>query len=108
MQIVNNTVFDATASSYGPWFDMAQLNTWSLHIIGLETGGTLTIYVSNEPFLPTTSVQDANAATLETVTGTGAPLMVQANGKSHWMQIRKTASGTPTLTVVNLFGQIPY
>src|ERR1700722_10089941 len=104
MQIANNTVFASTASGFGGWNNVGHMSGWSLHVMGLETGGVLVIRGSNESFIPTNAVMDANAATLQTVTSTGVPVLVQGVGLAHWIQIQKTAGGGPTATVVNLYG----
>jgi hypothetical protein len=58
--------------------------------------------------MPTTAVADPNAVMQQTITSTGAPLLVQGTGIAHWLQLQKTAGGGATATQVNLFGQIPY
>jgi hypothetical protein len=109
MQIANNSVFNNNVSSYGNWVDIARYTTWSLHVLGLETDGTLTLWFSNEVRKPTGLVADTSAvASATTITGTGDPLLVDGDTfpSAHWMQIQKTQGTTPTATVVWQFAQM--
>ena len=109
MQIANNSVFNNNVSGYGNWIDVARYTAWSLHVMGLETGGILTLYFSNEVTKPTDRAADTNAvASATTITGTGSPLMVEGSTfpVAHWMQVQKTQGTTPTATTVWQFGQM--
>lgn len=109
MQIASNQIFSGTASGYGAWIDVAHFTRWSLHLMQLETGGTINLWGSNETFKPADNVADVNAVVLSSpVTATAKNVVVSGDSLPmvHWIQIQKTAGGSPTQTLGNLFAQL--
>jgi len=109
MQIANNLAFNSQTSNLGNWIDMARYYSWSLHIFGLEAGGSLSLFGSNAMFKPTDGVVDPFAVQIgEAITATNLNTLIGNSGLPtvHWMQIQKTPGGAPTQTTVNLFAQL--
>ena len=124
MQTGNFQVFSSASSNTSAWFRISDYSSWSLEAVGLETGGTLAVMLSNaNPLNPPT----AAPGTANGEAGAGLPLNTPATyndsgasvgtitptstfffgpGAAQWLQIVKTPGGAPTVTTVRLFGQI--
>lgn len=110
MTPMNGLALDTSAATgnTGPWINTSHLDPdWSLHVVGLEAGGTIKVLASNSLTVPPTPT-DPTAAVLATITGAtgGAPSINPFSTNSAWLQLVKTPGSGPTTTVVRLSGRL--
>ena len=102
------TIFDTAANGdTGIWVYVGNLDPeFSLHVYGLESDGSLKIYlVNNSKFYAPATPTDDTAALFTTINGAAAPSITPVTMSAGWLQIVKTPGVTPTDTVVKLAGR---
>jgi hypothetical protein len=104
-------VFDSFGpnGNTGVWINTGNLDpNFSLHVFGLESGGSLQVFGANYPYTatPLTPDQtDPNSALILTLASTGTPSITPINMSVGWIQIVKIPGTTPTETFVRLAGR---
>jgi hypothetical protein len=110
MQVSNNLIFSSASaiSNTGLWINIGQFAPGaSLHIVGLESDGSLQVQLSNSLSAP--MAEDPTVVALTAIEGlaNGAPQIVLATATlAQWLQIVKTPGEAPTVTTVRMLGQI--
>jgi hypothetical protein len=111
MQQSSNNIFDSNTATNnaGNWINIGNLApNSSLHIVGLEAGGSLQLLLSNVPY-PGPQPGDTTVVALTPIAAIagGGPLMVAGPTLPvQYLQVVKTPGVAPTRTTVQMFGQI--
>lgn len=104
MRVANIEVFDSANGNTGNWVQTSShWGAWSLHVIGLEAGGSLSVNMSNAASQPAPG--DPTGVSVATVTNAGNSF-ASGSTVAQWIQIVKTPGTTPTPTTVRLFGPV--
>ena len=95
-----------TASGKGPWLRSGRLLSPTLTVEGLETGGTVSLRMSNrsEGSAPDDADDGAPHPTLGAVTANGGGAL---GGSYTWVRAIKTAGAGATATKAYINAQIP-
>lgn len=105
----NTLALDSINGDTGDWLNLSGVDpNFSIHVYGLETGGSIQVFVANynKFATPATPAQtDPNAALLTTITSTGAPSITPVAMSVGWLQVVKTPGTTPTETFVRIAGR---
>jgi hypothetical protein len=87
-----------TTTLASAWIDISGLKSSTIFVKGLETGGTVKVEVGHGAAAP------ANGAILATLAPDANNCAQLAVGPFHWLRLTKTQGGTPTASVVSVYG----
>jgi hypothetical protein len=128
MQTGNLLALDTLSSNSGTWVNVGRYTNWSLHVTGLESGGSIALNVSNsdpKSGAPVSIVvggqtddeagngtdqhaPTVNGFTLTSLTATNGQAFYNNVAVCQWVQLTKTPGGSPTRTIVRLYGLLGY
>lgn len=90
-----------TAADNGEWIDILGVKDGSVHVVGLEAGGTITVHLSNIKTQPANSDHHVTDLTINTA---GESITKLTKLPARFIKAKKAAGGSPTATNVYFIG----